>query len=152
MASYNRVIVIGNLTKDPELRRIPSGTAVCELRLAINENFRNKGGEIIEKTVFVDAVLWDKQAEIASKYLSKGSPVFIEGRLQYDEWKTPQDETRSKLRIVCSRMQLIGAPTQQRSSQQQPSPTPNPGSFGDEAPAPASEPDDFDGDDDIPPF
>lgn len=150
MASYNRVIVIGNLTKDPELRRIPSGTAVCELRLAINENFRNKEGESIGKTVFVDVVLWERQAEIANQYLSKGSPVFIEGRLQYDEWKTPQDETRSKLRIVCNRMQLIGAPAQQRGSQQQQAP--NPGTAGDEAPASTSEPDDFDGDDDIPPF
>ena len=109
MASYNRVIVIGNLTKDPELKRTPSGAAVCDLRLAISESFRNKEGERIERPVFVDVVVWNQQAEVCNQYLSKGSPVFVEGRLQYDEWKSPQGESRSRLRIVASRTQFIGS-------------------------------------------
>ena len=117
MASYNRVIVIGNLTRDPELRRVPSGAAVCELRLAISETFRNKEGQRVERPVFVDVTLWERLAEIAVDYLTKGSPVFIEGRLQYDEWKTPQDETRSKLRIVGTRLQLIGTPPGKQQAQ-----------------------------------
>ncbi len=118
MASYNRVIVIGNLTRDPELKRTPSGAAVCDLRLAVSESYRNKEGERIERPVFVDVVVWNQQAEICNQYLSKGSPVFVEGRLQYDEWKTPQGETRSKLRIVASRTQFIGAHQSHESSAQ----------------------------------
>lgn len=150
MASYNKVIVIGNLTRDPELRRVPSGTAVCELRLAISETFRNKEGERVEKPVFVDVTLWDRQAEIANQYLSKGSPVFIEGRLQYDEWKTPQDETRSKLRIVGTRLQLIGAPPRGQQSQDE-QPRRNTAA----APAQPQDVDDapsHEEDDDMPPF
>lgn len=116
MASYNRVIVIGNLTRDPELKRTPSGAAVCDLRLAVSESYRNKEGERIERPVFVDVVVWNQQAEVCNQYLSKGSPVFVEGRLQYDEWKTPQGETRSKLRIVASRTQFIGAHQSHESS------------------------------------
>ena len=109
MASFNKVIVIGNLTRDPELKRTPSGAAVCEIRLAVSESYRNKEGERIERPVYVDVVVWNQQAEACNQYLSKGSPLFVEGRLQYDEWKTPQGETRSKLRIVASRTQFIGA-------------------------------------------
>ncbi len=109
MASYNRVIVIGNLTRDPELKRTPSGAAVCEIRLAVNESYRNKEGERVERPVYVDVVVWNQQAEACNQYLSKGSPLFVEGRLQYDEWKTPQGDTRSKLRIVAQRTQFIGA-------------------------------------------
>lgn len=108
MASFNRVIVMGNLTKDPELKRNPSGTAVCTLRLAISESYRNKEGERIDRPVYVDVVAWNQQAEFANQYLAKGSPVLVEGRLQYDEWKTPENETRSKLRIVANRVQLVG--------------------------------------------
>ncbi|MGI5870104.1 MAG: single-stranded DNA-binding protein [Kiritimatiellia bacterium] len=109
MASYNRVIVMGNLTKDPELRRNPTGTAVCTLRLAINETYRNKDGERVERTVFVDIVAWNQQAEFCNQYLAKGSPVLVEGRLQYDEWKTPENEMRNRLRIVANRVQALGS-------------------------------------------
>jgi single-strand DNA-binding protein len=143
---------MGNLTRDPEFKRTPAGTAVCELRLAINENFRNKEGELIERVVFVDVVLWERQAEVANEYLSKGSPVFIEGRLQYDEWKTPQDETRSKLLIVASRLQLIGAPGQ-RSQPEQPDTRQieKPG-IQNESSKSIPDPDDDPDDDEIPPF
>ena len=108
MASFNRVIVMGNLTKDPELKRNPSGTAVCTLRLAFSESYRNKEGERIERPVYVDVVAWNQQAEFCNQYLAKGSPVLVEGRLQYDEWKTPENEMRSKLRIVANRVELVG--------------------------------------------
>ena len=108
MASYNRVILMGNVTRDLEIRYIPSGTAVMDLGLAVSEKRKNnKTDEWIEETVFVDVTLWGRTAEIAGEYLSKGSPVFIDGRLRYETWE--QDgQKRSKLKVVCDRMQLIG--------------------------------------------
>ena len=82
MASYNRVVLVGNLTRDPELRYIPSGTAVTEVGLAVNDRRKNAAGEWIDETTFIDITLWGRQAEIASEYLSKGSSVLIEGRLK----------------------------------------------------------------------
>ncbi len=108
MASYNRVILLGNLTRDPELRYLPSGTAVSEIGLAVNDRRKNANGEWIEETTFVDVTLWGRTAEIASEYLSKGSPTFIEGRLKLDTWETNDGQKRSKLKVICDRMQLIG--------------------------------------------
>lgn len=109
MANFNRVILMGNLTRDPELRTTPSGVSVADLRLAVNETFRNKStNEKVEKTCFVDVAVWDQAAEICRQYLVKGSPLLLEGRLQYDEWKSPQGETRSKLLVRADRIQLIG--------------------------------------------
>ena len=82
MASFNRVILLGNVTRDPELRYIPSGTAVTEIGLAVNDRRKGPNGDWIEETTFVDVTLWDRTAEIASEYLTKGSPVLIEGRLK----------------------------------------------------------------------
>ena len=107
MASYNRVILLGNVTRDPELRYIPSGTAVTELGLAVNDKYKNKSGEWVEEATFVDVTLWGRTAEVAGEYLSKGSPVFIEGRLKLHSWET-EGQKRSKLRVTCDRMQLIG--------------------------------------------
>lgn len=108
MSSYNRVILMGNLTRDPELRYIPSGTAVCEFGLAVNDRRKNQQtGEWIEDTQFIDITMWARQAEVASEYLSKGSPVFIEGRLKYDAWEK-DGQKHSKLRVVGERMQFIG--------------------------------------------
>jgi len=107
MASYNRVILVGNVTRDPELRYIPSGTAVTELGLAVNDRRKNSEGEWVDETTFVDVTLWARQAEVASEYLSKGSPVLIEGRLKLDTWET-DGQKRSKLKVVGSRMQLLG--------------------------------------------
>jgi len=131
MGSYNRVILLGNLTRDPELRYIPSGTAVTEVTLAINDRRKNASGEWVEETTFVDVTLWARQAEVATEYLSKGSPVLIEGRLKRDTWETPEGEKRSKLRVVGERMQMVGprggggggggrAPAQQSSEYSQP--------------------------------
>ena len=110
MASYyNRVILMGNVTRDLEIRYIPSGTAVLDLGLAVNDRRKDsKTGEWVEETTFVDVTLWGRTAEIAGEYLSKGSPVFIEGRLKLDSWE--QDgQKRSKLKVVGDRMQLIGS-------------------------------------------
>jgi single-strand DNA-binding protein len=107
MASYNRVILLGNLTRDPELRYVPSGMAVCDVGLAVNDRRKNATGEWIEETTFVDVTLWGRTAEVASEYLGKGSPVFIEGRLKLDTWET-DGQKRSKLKVVCERMQMVG--------------------------------------------
>ncbi len=110
MASLNKVMLIGNLTQDPELRRIPSGTAVTTLRLAINESFQSKSGERVERTVYLDVDVWDRQAETCEQYLSKGSPVFIEGRLQMDTWDDKETgQKRSRLKVRAERVQFLSA-------------------------------------------
>jgi single-strand DNA-binding protein len=108
MASFNRVILMGNLTRDPELRYIPSGTAVTEVTLAINDRRKNTQGEWVEETTFVDVTLWGRTAEVASEYLSKGSPLFVEGRLKLDSWEK-EGKKQYKLRVVCDRMQMLGS-------------------------------------------
>ncbi|MCU0857077.1 MAG: single-stranded DNA-binding protein [Pontiellaceae bacterium] len=110
MSTLNRVFLMGNLTRDPEVRYTPSGTAVGDLSLAINENYKNKAGEMVESTVFVDVEVWSRQAETCSEYLFKGSPVFIEGRLKLDQWTNQQGEKRSKLRVRADRVQFLGSP------------------------------------------
>lgn len=106
MASFNRVILLGNVTRDPDLRYIPSGTAVVELGLAVNDRRKSASGEWIEETTFVDVTLWARTAEIAGEYCRKGTPVMIEGRLKLDSWE--QDgQKRSKLRVVGDRLVLL---------------------------------------------
>ena len=107
MASFNRVILMGNLTRDVELRYTPSGYAVTDIGLAVNDRRKNQNDEWVEETTFVDVTLWGRTAEVASEYLSKGSPVFIEGRLKFDSWET-DGQKRSKLRVVGERMQMVG--------------------------------------------
>lgn len=107
MASFNRVILVGNLTRDPECRYIPSGTAVTDIGLAVNDRRKSATGEWVEETTFVDITLWGRQAEIASEYLSKGSPLLIEGRLKLDTWEA-DGQKRSKLKVIGERMQLLG--------------------------------------------
>jgi single-strand DNA-binding protein len=107
MASYNRVILVGNLTRDPELRYIPSGMAVTEIGLAVNDRRKTASGEWVEETTFVDVTLWARQAEVASEYLSKGSPVLIEGRLKLDTWEK-DGKKNYKLRVVGEKMQMLG--------------------------------------------
>jgi single-strand DNA-binding protein len=107
MASFNRVILVGNLTRDPELRHIPSGTAVSEIGLAVNDRVK-RGNEWVDETTFVDITLWGRTAEVASEYLSKGSPVLIEGRLKLDSWEK-DGQKRSKLRVIGEKMQMLGS-------------------------------------------
>jgi single-strand DNA-binding protein len=109
MASFNKVLLLGNLTRDPEVRYTPKGTAVAELGIAVNRVYTTEGGEKREETTFVDVTLWGRTAEIAGEYLKKGRPVFIEGRLQLDTWDDKQSgQKRSKLKVVADGMQLIG--------------------------------------------
>jgi len=109
MASFNKVILLGNLTRDPEVRYTPKGSAVCDLGIAINRQYTLDSGEKREEVTFVDVVLWSRLAEIAGEYLKKGRPVFIEGRLQLDTWDDKQSgQKRSKLRVIGETMQLLG--------------------------------------------
>ena len=107
MASFNRVILMGNVTRDPELRYIANGTAVTDIGLAVNDRRKNASGEWVEETTFVDVTLWGRTAEVAGEYVTKGSPLFIEGRLKLDTWEK-DGKKNSKLRVVCDRMQLLG--------------------------------------------
>jgi single-strand DNA-binding protein len=108
MASFNRVILLGNLTRDVEVRYLQSGTAVADVGLAVNDRRKGQNGEWIEETTFVDVTLWGRTAEVAGEYLGKGSPILIEGRLKYDTWEK-DGQKRSKLSVVCERMQMVGA-------------------------------------------
>jgi single-strand DNA-binding protein len=107
MASFNRVILVGNLTRDPELRYISSGTAVSEIGLAVNDRVK-RGDQWVDETTFVDITMWGRTAEVANEYLSKGAPVLIEGRLKLDSWEK-DGQKRSKLRVVCEKMQMLGS-------------------------------------------
>ena len=109
MVALNRVFLAGNLTRDPELRYTPSGQAVVDLNMAINRVYTS-GGEQKEDTCFVSVVAWGRQAEMCGEYLSKGSPVLIEGSLQYDQWQTEGGEKRSRLRVRADRVQFLGRP------------------------------------------
>jgi len=109
MASFNKVILLGNLTRDPEVRYTPKGSAVCDLGIAVNRQYTLDSGEKREEVTYVDVVLWSRLAEIAGEYLKKGRPVFIEGRLQMDTWDDKQTgQKRSKLRVIGETMQLLG--------------------------------------------
>ena len=118
MASFNRVILVGNITRDIELRYTPQGTAVTDIGLAVNDRVK-KQGEWVDETTFVDITLWGRTAEVAGEYLSKGSPVLIEGRLKLDSWE--QDgQKRSKLKIIGERMQMLGSRGNNMSNAQAP--------------------------------
>jgi len=109
MASVNKVILIGNLTRDPEIKYTPKGTAVAELGLAMNRVFTPEGGERREEVTFVDVTLWGRTAEIAGEYAKKGKALYIEGRLQLDTWEDKASgQKRSKLRVVGEQLVLLG--------------------------------------------
>ena len=109
MPNLNKVMLIGNLTRDPEVKFTPKGTAIAELGLAINRTWKNESGEKQEETTFVDVTLWGRQAEIAKEYLTKGRPVYIEGRLQLDSWDDKQTgQKRTKLKVTGEQLQLLG--------------------------------------------
>jgi single-strand DNA-binding protein len=108
MANLNKVLLIGNLTKDPELRYTPSGTAVANLRMATNRKFKDRSGELKDEACFVTVVAWDKQAEVCNQYLHKGSPLFVEGRLQSRSWDGPDGKKRSVIEVRAERIQFLG--------------------------------------------
>jgi len=111
MASFNKVILVGNLTRDPEVKYTTGGTALAEIGLAVNRIwFDQKANERREETTFVDVTLWGRQAEVAGEYLAKGRPVLIEGRLQLDTWDDKETgKKRSKLRVIGEQMQMLGS-------------------------------------------
>ena len=106
--SFNKIIVVGNLGRDPELRYTPQGTAVCDFSVATNEKKRDKAGEMQEVVTWFKVTLWGKQAEVASKYLTKGKPAYIEGRLRVEEWTDRDGKTRQTLEVNGTDLQFIG--------------------------------------------
>jgi single-strand DNA-binding protein len=108
MANFNRVILMGRLTRDIELRYTGSQLAVTDIGLAVNDRRKNAQGEWVDETTFVDITLWGRTAEIAGEYLKKGSSVLIEGRLKLDSWEGQDGQKRSKLKVVGERMQMLG--------------------------------------------
>lgn len=107
MANFNKVMLMGNLTRDPELRHLPSNTAVVSLGLAVNRQWRNQQGEQQEETTFVDCESFGRQAEVINQYLRKGRPIFIEGRLKLDQWQDRDGGNRSKLKVIIENFQFV---------------------------------------------
>ena len=158
MANLNKVMLIGNLTRDPELRYTPKGTAVADIAIAINRIWNNDQGQRQEETTFVDVTLWGRQAELAQQYLSKGRGVYIEGRLQMDTWDDKTTgQKRSKLKVIAENLQFLpdgrggqqqGGPRQTGGGQgQQPTQRPQPAQGQGGSPADA---DDYPEEDEIP--
>jgi single-strand DNA-binding protein len=108
MANFNRVMLIGNLTRDVDMKYTQSGKAVANLGLAVNRAYTDANGEKAQDTCFVDVVAWDRLSEVCRDYLSRGKPVFIEGRLQYQSWETENGVKRSKLEVVAKNIQFLG--------------------------------------------
>lgn len=109
MANFNKVILLGNLTRDIELKAIAGGQSVARIGLAVNRRYRTKEGEDREETTFVDCEAWGRTAEVMNQYLRKGQPVFIEGRLKLDQWEDKEGQKRSQLRVVVENFQFVGA-------------------------------------------
>jgi single-strand DNA-binding protein len=107
-ASLNRVLLMGNLTRDPEVKYTPKGTAVCDLGIAINDTYKAQDGSFKETVTFVDVEVWGRTAENCKQYLTKGRPVFIEGQLRLDQWETPQGEKKSRMKVRADRVQFLG--------------------------------------------
>lgn len=111
MANFNKVLLMGNLTRDPEVRYTPKGTAIATIGLAVNRVWTTESGEKKEEVTFVDVDVWGRQAETIGQYMAKGRPIFIEGRLKLDQWDDKESgQKRSKLKVVCESFQFIGAP------------------------------------------
>ncbi len=109
MASLNKILLMGNLTRDPEVRYIPSGAAVADMRMAVNRRYKTQQGEDREETCFVNVSAWGRTAETCGQYLSKGSQVLVEGRLRYDEWEK-EGQKQSRLSVVAERVQFLDSP------------------------------------------
>lgn len=108
MASFNKVILMGNLTRDPELRVTPGGMSICKFGIAVNRRFTTKEGEAREEVTYVDIDAFGRQAEVIAKFLQKGQPIHIDGRLKLDQWETKEGEKRSRLGVVLEGFQFVG--------------------------------------------
>ncbi|MEE2819008.1 MAG: single-stranded DNA-binding protein [Planctomycetota bacterium] len=120
MASYNKVILMGNLTRDPELKQTPSNQSVAQIGLAVNRKYKGRDGDMKEETTFVDCEAWGRTAETMSKYLAKGRPVFVEGRLKLDQWQDKDGNNRSKLKVVIDTFQFVDSKGNQTGQSRQP--------------------------------
>ena len=110
MASFNKVMIMGNLTRDPEIKYTPKGTAIADIGLAVNRNYTTDSGEKREEVTFIDVTLWGRVAEIVGEYCKKGRPLFVEGRLHLDTWDDKTTgQKRSKLKVVGENIQLLGS-------------------------------------------
>ena len=107
MATYNKVLIMGNLTRDPELKQTPSNQSVAQIGIAMNRKFKDREGTMREETTFVDCEAWGRTAEVMAQYLTKGKPVFVEGRLKLDQWQDKEGNNRSKLKVVIESFQFI---------------------------------------------
>lgn len=119
MASFNKCVLIGNLTRDPETRTTASSASVCSFGLAVSRKYR-QGDETKEETCFVDISVWGKQGEACAKYLKKGSPVLVEGRLSYRQWETSEGQKRNKLEVVALDVQFLGGKNSSQTENQNP--------------------------------
>jgi single-strand DNA-binding protein len=109
MPSLNKVLLMGNLTRDPELRVTPKGTPICQFSLAINRQFKMESGETREEVIYVDVEAWGKQGETIAKYVTKGRPLYVEGRLRLDQWEDKNTkEKRSRMKVVLEQFQFLG--------------------------------------------
>ena len=151
MANLNNVMLIGNLTRDPELRYTPKGTAVTDIGLAINRIWKDEQGQKQEETTFVDVTLWGRQAELAQQYLTKGNPVYIEGRLNLDTWDDKTTgQKRSKLKVIGENLQFLSSGKSSGATGGQPASRPAAPRSGPPQGATAAPADDFQEEDDIP--
>jgi single-strand DNA-binding protein len=107
-ASLNKVLLMGNLTRDPEVKYTPKGTAVGDLAIAINDSYKAQDGTIKETVTYVDIEVWGRTAENCKQYLTKGRPIFVEGQLRLDQWETPQGEKKSRMKVRADRVQFLG--------------------------------------------
>ncbi len=108
MASFNKVILMGNLTRDPELRYLPSGSAVCDFTIATNRQYKTREGEQKEEVAFIDTSMFGRRGEVISEYLKKGDPILVEGRLKLDQWETAEGR-RSKLKVIAESFEFVGS-------------------------------------------
>ena len=118
MPSFNRVVLLGNLSRDIEIRRTPQGTAVTDIGLAVNDHVK-RNDQWVDEVNFFDVTLWGRTAEVAAEYLAKGSPVLIEGRLKQDTWTTESGEKRQKVKVVGESMQMLGGHSEPRKTPKQ---------------------------------
>ncbi len=154
MASFNKVILMGNLTRDPELRVTPNGTAICKMGLATSRTYTTQDGNQREETTFVDIDAFGKQAEVIAKYMTKGRPILVEGRLRFDQWENKEGEKRSKLGVVLETFRFVGP----RATQESESASSSAPHIEENSPPPRSEPqpaqqtegESFDDEDDVP--
>lgn len=123
MSNYNRIILMGNLTRDPELSYTSNGKAVAKFMIAVNSSHKNKAGDKVEEAEFVPVTVWDKQAETVAEWLSKGSPVLLEGRIKQERWVSKENENRSRLVVVANAVRFIGTKKDKKTTQDEPPPT-----------------------------